>query len=903
MQNSKSQVEKVFQLLNYAPNDLACVRAIAPHGQAKNFTTTLNKLPIEKLEQLNSSRYGIYFAPNGGHKDDEIPFCRAVFIEHDDISIEQQRFLWQKLGLPEPTFQIFTGGKSIHSYWVFYQPVSVDDWRDLQSDLISYTKADRANRNPSRLMRLPGFKHQDTGNLSELVSAVGHRYSFQEIRATIPPQQKPPKVKQSFIPSLMPLTVILAKQHRALIVNGTTEGERNELGYQVACDLIGCEALAQVLGRPTAEPARDLFKRFCNRCNPPLEEREQAEIWKSATRVNPSPCLGLDKIQNCIDSWERRKSKGLNVPEICDHITESVESKCERQAPEVEPESGDDVKAVLDLGTINPPKIFNDSLHIPLSNLASRLGLTVEPLIVCLLPILASRLKAPTRLEIDPATDYTVPPIIWAGLVGDSGTLKTPILRALTSPLEDLQKEVFEDFQAELSVYELELQQWESLTKNARADTPKPKQPALKDLYYSDFTIEAIADSMSHYPGDGYLVHMDELAVFFKSMDAYRGGKGGDRQRWLTSYSGSALKVNRKSSSPIYLDKTSISIVGGIQPSVLEKQVLDDPTSDDGLWARFIWCRLPMTIPPGISDSPRFDLGQLLKGIYHSLNQVEGITYGLSTEAKVLWNHWNQKIGELIRLEPSGILRATYPKLKEMAARIALILHITNAKLESRPIEGKISGGTLNDGIQFTRWLMGQTKTLYCEIGASSDSPESSRILKFVNRFKGCGWIKTRTVRNWWVGKTKPSAIDCRKWMAEIVALGYAVDNELETDNANYQIEIVVHLVHKSLECIQRKASSMDHARSPCLVPIVPVVHPHSTENDQWTKYGLPMDYPVVHAPELCDERVTDKNGLNGLFSLDQKSKTNDMPEGDPDPPPQQTEISEGEVIRDAEDF
>jgi hypothetical protein len=457
--------------------------------------------------------------------------------------------------------------------------------------------------------------------------------------------------------------------------------------------------------------------------------------------------------------------------------------------------------------------------------------------------------------------------------VGDSGTLKTPILRALTSPLDDLQKEAFEDYQRLYSEYELELQQWESLKKDERSDKPKPKPPALKDLYFSDFTIEAIADSIRYYPEEGYLVHIDELAGFFKSMDAYRGGKGSDRQRWLTSHSGSALKVNRKSSEPIYLHRTSISIVGGIQPSVLEKQVLDDPTSEDGLWARFIWVRLPMTTPPGISDKPRFDLSQLLKGIYHSINQAEAKTYLLSKNAQALWNQWNGEIGQLIKQEPSGILRSTYPKLKEAAARIALIIHITNAKVSGIPINETLSDDTLNSAIEFTRWLMGQTRMLYCEIG-TSDNPKASRIIKFVNRFKGCGWVKARTVRDWWAGKDKPSAMNCRKWMAEVVGLGYAVDNGLKIEDSNYQIEILVHLVHDAPQLhtqpeVQRRTSD-----SPCVVHLV---HDQSTEftngragTSRWT--GRTTDgLNVVHDQTPYSVGNSGNNGLDGLHSVDLK--------------------------------
>lgn len=345
--------------------------------------------------------------------------------------------------------------------------------------------------------------------------------------------------------------------------------------------------------------------------------------------------------QDIRDWIKEMEGESLDAHQIRDRIFDSIESKHEEETSALESNSDENVKNLLSLGTDIFPQVFDDGLHVPLLNLASNLGLTIEPLVVCLLPILASRLKSSTRLEIDPATNYSAPPVIWVGLVGDSGTLKTPILHLLISPLDDLQQEEFESFQTAVSAYELDFQIWKSLKKETKEKTSKPNPPELKDLYFADFTIEAIADSISHYSNEGYLVHIDELAAFLKSMDAYRGGKGGDRQRWLSSYNGKALKVNRKSSAPIYIRRTSISIVGGIQPSVLEKQILDDPTADDGLWARFIWCRLPMIIPPGISDRPQFDLAQFLRGIYHSINQVESNTYGLSTEAKVLWNSWN----------------------------------------------------------------------------------------------------------------------------------------------------------------------------------------------------------------------------------------------------------------------
>ena len=60
------------------------------------------------------------------------------------------------LDLPGATLQVDTGGKSVHNYWVFAEPISVDDWKSLQTRLLDHADADRSLKNPSRVMRLPG---------------------------------------------------------------------------------------------------------------------------------------------------------------------------------------------------------------------------------------------------------------------------------------------------------------------------------------------------------------------------------------------------------------------------------------------------------------------------------------------------------------------------------------------------------------------------------------------------------------------------------------------------------------------------------------------------------------------------------------------------------------------------
>jgi predicted P-loop ATPase len=181
-----------FQALRKT-KDTARLRAFFPSGhQFKAGDSGRKASPARSVvEQWQAEGRGVYMVINdGGDTDSEITACRALFCEWDDRPKEWQVIAWQELGLPEPTLQVDTGGKSIHSYWVFDQPVSPDRWRSLQKRLLEHADADRTLKNPSRVMRLPGTYHVALdGNLGEQVCIIHQSdayYTPDELEASLP---------------------------------------------------------------------------------------------------------------------------------------------------------------------------------------------------------------------------------------------------------------------------------------------------------------------------------------------------------------------------------------------------------------------------------------------------------------------------------------------------------------------------------------------------------------------------------------------------------------------------------------------------------------------------------------------------------------------------------------------
>ncbi len=73
--------------------------------------------------------------------------------------------------------------------------MNVQQWRDLQLRLINHAKSDPVLKNPSRVMRHPGFHYIDENDqpigLVTIINATGNRYSYEELDACLPPLPAP----------------------------------------------------------------------------------------------------------------------------------------------------------------------------------------------------------------------------------------------------------------------------------------------------------------------------------------------------------------------------------------------------------------------------------------------------------------------------------------------------------------------------------------------------------------------------------------------------------------------------------------------------------------------------------------------------------------------------------------
>jgi len=464
------------------------------------------------------------------------------------------------------------------------------------------------------------------------------------------------------------------------------------------------------------------------------------------------------------------------------------------------------------------------ALDTPLRRIAEKPGLPVEAYYLVLLCVAASLIPSQTRLELD--ANFKVPPILWGGLVGETGSGKSHIISTLTGPLDTLQAEHSIRYQRRLEEYKAALREYEKERRKSDDAGDPPEKPVPVDLYASDYTMEAVGQILSQQPERGLLISPDELSAFLNSMDAYRKSKGADRARWLSLYNGQSLKINRKTSDQIFVHCTSVSVIGGIQPSVLQTYWREDRSPGDGLWARFAWVKVPIVPHSRTRRGATHDPQRLLEAVYRRLQAFPPMRHELDEEGWRLWDKWECEFDEPLLTEPNERIRATLPKTKERAARIALVLHYLDAACAGVTPSQVIPASTLARAIEFTRWLQNQTRLIYGELGESSSS-EASLVLRFVGRFKGCGPISLKRCRSWWPTRNKPPMKEIRNFLDGVVQMGYArwVDPQhIEVIQTN-SVRHLRHFVTQEPETLTQsdfepvtKVSSLSSSHAPSVV-------------------------------------------------------------------------------------
>ncbi len=329
-----------------------------------------------------------------------------------------------------------------------------------------------------------------------------------------------------------------------------------------------------------------------------------------------------------------------------------------------------------------------------ISHLAEDACAPVDYAAFAMLTVSAALVGGCRKVLPDPKySSWKEPLAIWTALIGPPSSGKTPSLVPFADALTRLERDIRLKFapmvdkrEREREVAKVHHANWKTETKKSIAqgrDLPaKPSEAHIPEkieppeIRIMDATIESVARSLRHSP-KGILQWRDEMFAWISGMMRY--SHGDDRPHWLEMFSGGAVKVDRVTREPIFVDNALASVLGGIQPDRFTELL---NSADDGFIARFLPI-YPQPVPRRRSRSPanRERLYLILKRLHalefdnQTVDQNSPVDIAFCPAGADSFFEFQKRIDCECK-KASGVLSGWIGKAPSMVARISATLSL-----------------------------------------------------------------------------------------------------------------------------------------------------------------------------------------------------------------------------------
>jgi hypothetical protein len=210
--------------------------------------------------------------------------------------------------------------------------------------------------------------------------------------------------------------------------------------------------------------------------------------------------------------------------------------------------------------------------------------------------------------------NWRITPNLYGMIVGDAGTLKTPVINECSKIIYKINNELSYQFEKDKKQHTAQVKALESQIKAIKAN-PKTNQsnllqleiqyaelkenpPVQERVLVQDVTIEKLGELLSSNENGLYFL-FDELISLFKTIE--KPGRDNDKSFLLQAWNGLLTSyIDRIGRGSLKIDKTCLSILGTIQPAVLDNYIKNyskdqkgDIEGTDGFISRFQMVMFP----------------------------------------------------------------------------------------------------------------------------------------------------------------------------------------------------------------------------------------------------------------------------------------------------------------------
>ena len=380
-------------------------------------------------------------------------------------------------------------------------------------------------------------------------------------------------------------------------------------------------------------------------------------------------------------------------------------------------------------------------------------GMATDPAMVAV-PMLAALAAAIGNTRtIMLKSDWEEPSILWAAIVAESGSLKTPAMRKALQFVVEQEQEIeqrnanaIEQYEQDRVIHQAQLEAWKQKSRRNGADSEPPpappRRPARTSHVLSDCTIEAVAAILADNPR-GVQLERDELSGWLGGFDRYKAGGAGkvssEVGHWLSMHNASPLRLDRKSTGRVYVPRASLSIAGGIQPDTLTQAIGREHVAN-GLLARFLLVAPPRRTKRFNTNTAGFMAVDSARRLFHTLHAIpmpsDGpVSLPLTGDGEAAFQEFYERHAER-QANAEGVIASMLAKIEAAAARLALVHYICRQAGEEPTLPNAVDAESVRAGVALAEWFALEWQRVYdATIGGGATLNKDGELL---------GWIESQ---------------------------------------------------------------------------------------------------------------------------------------------------------------
>lgn len=370
-------------------------------------------------------------------------------------------------------------------------------------------------------------------------------------------------------------------------------------------------------------------------------------------------------------------------------------------------------------------------------------------LLVFLSGVIGNRIAiCPKRMD----TGWRVIPVLWGGIVGRPGSMKSPAINEVKRRLKSVEDVLDREFKVAFNQYTTDKIRYDSALKKAKAEIAKgnntqlptePEPPLQERLVVNDVTVQKLAEILNASP-NGVIVERDEVVALLESLEA--NGQEGARGFYLEGWNGNGTyRVDRVGKGSFAIKRVAIWVFGGIQPGKLQFYIAaarKGGGGDDGLLQRFqilVWPDKPerwLNIDRAPDLNASLELDRIIMALKNLDITAVGATqdmFGCATpylhfteEAQVVFDAWREQHENQLSQSEHPALESHFAKYRSLIPAIALVLHLIAGGT------GNVSLEALEMALHWDKYLRSHAQRVY----AKADNPDSAAAHAILERIQ-----------------------------------------------------------------------------------------------------------------------------------------------------------------------